>query len=307
MREELIEKIEGFYNHRLKIIDNCLSDAARLVFNVRMIGVDLDMKGKTGIIKLDESSGFNSSLIIPEIFEDLSCSFDLLKQGYFKNSKQVLRNTLELLMQLLYNNILISRNEQHTSNWLTRQRGVENIYGIIKILLGKLKLDQRQRIAEIGKFYNLLNAATHSHKNQLNITKTDRIDGFAVHGFEHTEVVNCLLLHAFCFSTIIHFITDFYRSINSDDHLLKEIIVKLEEISSKLSYFNTAIENYKKGDYEKGEGFLIFKKNVVINNIGILYSYRANYTIAYHSRNKVKQSDWKLIDREIDNELIKIS
>ncbi|HRO85675.1 MAG TPA: hypothetical protein PK110_12695 [Niabella sp.] len=178
MRNEIAEKIEYFYKDQLSIINECLRELFSLDFFIGMVGTEIDIKNgskdESGAIKLDESIGFNSTLVFSEIFEDLQCSFDLLKLGYFKNSRQVLRNTQELLLQLLLNNILIKRNEQEKSKWLTRKRGIENIYDTIKILKREVPSDQKLKITEVGKFYNLLNASTHSHKSQLNITKTGR-------------------------------------------------------------------------------------------------------------------------------------
>lgn len=164
--------------------------------------------------------------------------------------------------------------------------------------------EYRPRIKEIEKFYNLLNRATHSHKSHLNIKNIAKFDQFGVFGFEYTQFQNSFIIHLSCLDIILDLIKYLYSKFPSDN-FKTELIEKIDSISNKLQIYSDDIENYKKGDYEKGEGYLIYRKHMSIKGESLLYSFKANNEIIWLSKKKGKQSDSKLIGVEIDKELIK--
>lgn len=78
--------------------------------------------------------GINALYLLPEIFDDLSCALVLFHCGYFKQSKQVLRNTLELVVQFVYVDLLIQENRIADNGWVKKQKGVSRIFDMIKEL-----------------------------------------------------------------------------------------------------------------------------------------------------------------------------
>ncbi|GGK64069.1 hypothetical protein ACD591_01120 [Rufibacter glacialis] len=305
MREIVIDKIQYFYKDRIDYIESCLKELLYIEFNIGMIGVSktLNKPDENGVIFLNKSIGYNSRLIILEIFEDLNCSLDLLKSAYFKQSKQILRNTLELTTQLLYTESLIKESLE-LSPWTNGKRGTDKLFQMTAFLRKKVAHEIKPKIKEIEKFYNLLNQSTHSHKAQLNSKQLGKFDGIGVFGFEHTEFQNAFVILLCCINITIHLIKHFYEKLPKEP-LKDELINKLISIDQKLEIFSSEVKNYKKGDYENGEGYLIYKKHMQIKGTSILYSYLANYRIHWPSKVKGKQVDHKLISDAIDNEMIK--
>lgn len=305
MRKTVTDKIQYFYNDRIQHLESIYKELLYLEFNISMIGTSELLNSSNGeeTIILNKTIGYNSQLIIPEIFEDLNCSLDLIKSAYFKQSNQILRNTLELITQLLYTESILNEGTD-ISPWTNGTRGVESLLKMTEYLKEKISPEYKYRIKEIEKFYNLLNRSTHSHKNQLNIKGIGKFDKFGVFGFEYSQFDNSFIIHLCCLDIILDILKHFYSKFTSD-FFTTELIKKINSICDNLKIYTDEIENYKKGDYEKGEGYLIFKKHMTIKGTSLLYSYKANNKIHWVSKNKGKKSDYKIISNEIDKELIK--
>ncbi|MCL9804603.1 hypothetical protein NAT51_03660 [Flavobacterium amniphilum] len=305
MREQVTDKIKYFYGDRIESIESLYDLLFDIEYNVTMIGVSNIMSYSTGEegINLNNTIGYNSKLILPEIFDDLSCSLELIKSAYFKQSNQILRNTLELITQLIYSEYLLRSNMDSTP-WIKGERGVENIFEITKTLKKVVSVGFKAKLKEIEKFYNLLNQSTHSHKNQLNTNGIAKFDKFGVYGFEYSYFHNAFSIHLCCLDLVIESIKYFYTKFPEDFHKTN-LLEKVNSICEELNLYRPEIENYKKGDYEKGEGYLIYRKHMNIKGDSILYSYKANNTIIWASKTKGKKSDLKLIKKAIDIELVK--
>lgn len=305
MRGPVKNKIQNFYSERIEYIESFHEALLDILFNVRMIGTSEIMNSANGEkeIYLNKTIGYNSQIILSEIFDDLTCSLELIKSAYFKQSNQILRNTLELTTQLIYTEYLIKSDKSNTP-WINGERGVEDIYKMTKEIRRVCTNDFRCKLKEIEKFYNLLNMSTHSHKNQLNSKGIVTFDRFGVFGFESFYFHNAFNIHLCCLDIVLEAIKYFY-SRSSNSYFKTELLERLDSICKKLIPFRDEIENYKKGEYEKGGGYLIFRKFMIIKEESLLYSYTANNTIIWPSKRKGKISDFKLIGKAIDNELIR--
>lgn len=306
MREVVKEKLDYFYKTTFDDLSDYIKSLNNIDFYVSMNGSDLLLNSKdkdsSGWIKMDNNIGFNTTLVVPEIFEDFSCSLVLFQNAYFKQSKQILRNTLELTIQLLYTNHLIKENRVAESEWIKRERGVSRIFDIANEL-EKTSIYETKIIREIKKVYNLLNASTHSHKNYLNTIATPRIGVNEVFGIDHTEVINTKIIFLLCIQNILMLLISFYKN-QSSDYWVDVIIKEIGDVLLKIHKHSKDIENYKKGDYENGEGILIFRKNMKLsNNKNVLYTYKANRKIEYPTKFKGLSSEFKLIYKRIDEQL----
>lgn len=305
MRETVKDKIQFFYRDRFEHLESCYQELLSIEYNIRMIGATESLNSGNGgeIIDINTTIGYNSQLVLSEISDDLNCSLELIKSAYFKQSNQILRNTIELITQLIFEESLLNE-KKDLSTWIKGQRGADYLPKMIECLKKKVPTKYKTRINEIKKFYNLLNQSTHSHKNQLNIKGISKFDKIGVFDFEYTQFQNSFIIHLSCLDIILEFIKYFYSKFPSD-YFKIELVKKLDYISDKLKIYSDDIDNYKKGEYEKGEGFLIYKKHMFINGESLLYSFKANNEILWASKKKGKQSDSKLIGIEIDKELTK--
>ena len=73
MRQQIIEKIQYFYSDKLSLISECLNELIGLDADIKMLSASLIVENN-GPVFLHETIAYNSTLIIPEIFEDFSCS-----------------------------------------------------------------------------------------------------------------------------------------------------------------------------------------------------------------------------------------
>lgn len=305
MRKGVREKIQHFFNDRIQHLEDNYLMLLDIEFNIDMLGTSdfFYSNDREKPINLNNTIGYNSRLIIPEIFDDLNCSLDLIKSAYFKQSNQILRNTLELITQLLYTESILNENID-LSPWTKGTRGVDSLLKMTKYLKKKVSPEFKYRIKEIEKFYSLLNRSTHSHKKQLNIKGIGKFDKLGVFGFEYSHFHNSFIIHLCCLDIILELLKSFYGKF-SNDFFKTDLIEKIDNVHNSVKIYNEEIVNYKKGDYENGKGYLIFKKHMTINGVSLLYSYKANNEIHWPSKNKGKQSDRSLIWDEIDKELIK--
>lgn len=138
MRETVKDKIQFFYNDRFELLESCYEELLYIEFNIGMIGVTESLNSGNGgeTINLNTTIGYNSQLVLPEIFDDLSCSLELIKSAYFKQSNQILRNTIELITQLIYTESLL-KEKGNLSPWINSQRGADNLLEMTKYLKKK--------------------------------------------------------------------------------------------------------------------------------------------------------------------------
>lgn len=157
MRKTAKDKIEYFYSDRISYLESCYEELRYLEFNIQMIGISESLTAidESGSVYLNLTKGYNAQLIISEINDDLNCSLDLIKSAYFKQSNQILRNTLELISQLLYTKSLLAEGANE-SPWIRGERGTDDLFLMTKYLKKKVPSEYKHRIKEIEKFYNLL-------------------------------------------------------------------------------------------------------------------------------------------------------
>ncbi|MEA1849099.1 MULTISPECIES: hypothetical protein [Chryseobacterium] len=305
MRNNVIEKISYFYQDRIDFIYKILETFAKIEFDLEMSSISLTKSEgimEDGILKinLSDSNHYNVKIIFNEILEDFFCSLDLLKTAYFKQSLQVVRNILELCTMQLY----FTHNIEETSNWKYGKRGIEKIFKMTGKLKNQVNSDMKSTLLEIDKFYNLLNRSTHSHKLNLNIYSIHKFDIMGTYGFEYKAFQNSYLIILCCLKIFLK-IYESYIFILDEGFFKQNIKNTLEEIKEKLQIFEDDIENYKKGDYENGEGYLIYRKHMVINGKQYLYSFSASNQIIWNSKKKGLNKDFKKIYAEIDKYLIR--
>lgn len=306
MRQPAIEKLNYFYKKTFADLNAYIKHLGKIEAFVSINGYSLLINSSDlesdGSIKMDYNIGFNSTVVIPEILEDFSCSLLLFQNAFFKQSKQILRNTLELIVQFLYTDFLIKAGRITESEWAKRDKGVSRIFDIANEL-EKLPEYDTKTIREIKKVYNLLNASTHSHKNYLNTTATPRLAVNEVFGIDHTAVVDTKIIFLLCLQNTARLLVSFYKSL-PHDALVDLLIKELRDLLLKMDIYAEDIENYKKGNFENGEGVLIFRKYMKLaNGKDVLYTYKADRTIEYPSKIKGFQSEYKLIYQRIDEQL----
>lgn len=305
MRNTVIEKISYFYQDRIDFIYQILETFAKIEFDLEMSSTSLTRSEgimEDGILKinLSDSNHYNVKIIFNEILEDFFCSLDLLKTAYFKQSLQVVRNILELCTMQLY----FTHNIEETSNWKYGKRGIEKIFKMTGKLKNQVNSDMKNILSEINKFYNLLNRSTHSHKLNLNIYGTHKFDVFGTFGFEYHIFENNYLIILCCLKIFLK-IYESYILLLSENFFRQNIKNKIEEIKNRLQIFENDIKNYKKGDYENGEGFLIYRKHMIVSGEQYLYSLSASNKIIWNSKKKGLNKDLKKISAEIDKYLIR--
>jgi hypothetical protein len=307
MRKVVSDKISYFYNDRIVFIEKIYEELFDNDFLLNLLGIGETTDKKNieddGFIHLDKTFGYNFNLIIPEIFEELNCSIELIRLGFFKQSNQILRNSLELIIELLFINFII-KDANYNSQWLNRTRGIEHFFDMTEFIRHQIPSKYKNKIKEIEKFYNLLNRFTHSHKDHLNSINIGKFKKGEAYGFEYSIFHNSFIIHICCLEILLTFL--FYTLHEFNDNDLKKLITKsFNSVHEKLSIFKNEITDYKKGNYESGEGYLIYRKNMNVNGKQILYSYLANHKIIWPSKNKGLNRDWKIIYDNIDKELIK--
>ena len=139
MREVVRDKIQYFYSDRIQHLESNYMELLSIEYNVNMLSVSrmFNSSDRGKPINLNDTIGYNSQLIIPEIFDDLNCSLDLIKSAYFKQSNQILRNTLELVIQLLYTESILNESKG-ISPWIKGERGVDALLKMTEHLEGKV-------------------------------------------------------------------------------------------------------------------------------------------------------------------------
>jgi len=230
---------------------------------------------RTKSIYLHGELSFNYQIIMQEIIDDLLASYNCFLHGFTKQTQQILRNIIELTIQMYYLKYVENEN---TDNWKESKRGIEKISDKID-LLKQSRLDKKLFV-RIDKTYSCLCMATHSHKNRMTALTMPRI----VNAMDKPLFSSFEILYTkgifFTSADIVFDMMKKYLEDELETMFLSEIKKKLDNTLIKINEYRKTIDNFE-------NGYIIHREFAPIGkNSQIMYSLKTDGTIECPGKKK---------------------
>ena len=221
-------------------------------------------------VRLHEELPFNLHLIIAETIDDYWAAYLCFLNGFTKQSQQILRNTLELVIQVYYLDHLYRTNGSPRDSWTDASRGIERVPDKIKAARKLLEASLPGSASRLTRLYDLLCMSTHSHKGRMAVFRMPRaMLAGDMPSIEPTEVLYSRAL----FLSILDLELRLLRSILSawnDDHWRMQVQQVFDRMLHLVSKYKRVIDAFHKG-------YLIHREHAVISDrTQILYSIKLN-------------------------------
>lgn len=283
----------------------CLSESDDLFFNLlmhyssRMIS---DYEGNKNEIKIDWwlEPNVNYSLLVQEIFDDFWASFLCFQHGFTKQATEILRNTVELIVNLYFMKFIKKEDDQTILNWLKGERGIVNIDSKIEDLR-KIKYLKEENISPyLKQLYGILCAAAHSHKKHMtSITIPGGIWVKDKMMFEPFIIPQTRGIFLWVVETELKMIKHFVKQ-DKETPFLQKIFDTITKMEGRLNKYSTTIESIKKG-------YVLHRKQVRLDSgKTILFSLKINNQWEFPGKQirSLNQHEKKELKDKIENLLI---
>jgi len=275
IRRELKSK---FYNTHPKLFEGLfdllsLSELDELFFSElmhfsrRMIQ---DYPGDKDDIKIKwwQEPNLNYSLFFQEIFDDYWASFLCFQHGFTKQCTEILRNTLELSLNVYFMKFCRGENDEAIIRWSAGER-VE-----AKVLIEEVKKTEFSKAENISPhlkyLYDTLCLATHSNKKMM--TSLTIPGGIWVKDkmmFEPFIVLQTRSIFVWVVETELKMIRHFFAQ-DKKTEFTPKILDSIGKMEEHLKIYSKVIESIKKG-------YIIHREQVILaSGKTVLFSLKIN-------------------------------
>jgi hypothetical protein len=213
---------------------------------------------------------FSLHLAIPEVIDDYWAAYLCLLNGFTKQSQQILRNTLELVLQMLYLSHLDQTTGFPVDDWTAASRGIGRIPDKIATLSSKLDALQPGLSVRLEKLYNLLCMSTHSHKHRMSSLRMPRTMMTGdMPSLEPTEI----LYSRAAFLAVLDLELRLMRVLVgdwNDEYYRSAVQQKLDAMLDVAAKYRRTIESFHKG-------YLLHREHAMLSDgTQIVYSFKLN-------------------------------
>lgn len=240
-------------------------------------------------IQVNQNIEYNSQLLTQEIFDDFGAALNCFLVGYFKQAQSLLRNAVELTVQIWKNKYDAETGNLNSSAWVKGIRGIEkiedacaNIESFEVNIVGIAK-----NIRKINKLYSNLCKSTHSHKGRTNILNAPRINSTLQGGsFEPLEFLYTKRIFYYTLQSVLESLSLLFKNQYQTDWNTAIYEVIDDEI-------NRIEENYRVQNQNYIKGFIIFRESLTINASKTveLYSIDLEKNFSEPTKRKTKLND----------------
>ena len=194
IRTGLREKLLYFYSETFQDLYLILDVAEELDFFLLMHSTEEMLKSapksQSIIIRLHAELAFNSQILIQEIIDDYWAAYLCFQNGFTKQAQGILRNALELIVQMYYLRYLKKNGPIKVDRWVSGKRGIGKIDQKIKAIKRLEVLNTENLFTQLKQIYNRLCTATHSHKERMTSLNLPRMMWAKdMPSFESTEML----------------------------------------------------------------------------------------------------------------------
>ncbi len=240
-----------------------------------------------------QEPNINYSLLIQEIFDDYWASFLCFQHGFTKQATEILRNTLELILNLYFMKFCRGDGDQATIKWLAGERGIEKAPLIIDAVkkIEFLKADNVSPYLE--QLWRILCTATHSHKKMMtSMTVPGGIWVKEKMMFEPFIILQTRSIYLFAFETELKMIRHFFAQ-DKKTNYTQRILDSISRMEEHLKKYSEVIESIKKG-------YVLHRKQLrLASGKSVLFSLKINNEWELKGAKSLRQEEKKELERKI--------
>ncbi|MDD5082809.1 MAG: hypothetical protein PHU08_05485 [Dehalococcoidales bacterium] len=281
-----------------------LSESDELFFNIsmhfsgRMIH---DYPGDKDDIKIDwwQDPNINYSLLFQEIFDDYWASFMCFQHGFTKQCTQILRNTLELTLNVFFMKFCKGENNETIIRWSKGERIAKTVSCVIEAVKNT-EFSKAEHISSyLANLYAMLSMATHSQKKMM--TSLAVTGGIWVKDkmmFEPFIVLQTRSIFLLVVETELKLIRYFFVQ---DTEFTSKILDSIGKMEEHLKKYFMVIESIKKG-------YIIHRKQINLDSgksVQVSLKINNDWELLGKHTKLLSQEEKKELDRRIQGLLLR--
>ncbi len=292
IRSEMREKLVRLWHQSFEDLHQALKETEGIEFYLQLHHI----WASEGTVEL-----FNwfvgPALLISEIFDDWRASYLCFLHGFTKQAQGVLRNTVELVVQLYYLRFLQATGQPTKDAWSTGDRGIEKIDAKLSEITKQSGLLEQGDKVRLNQLYNLLCQSTHSHKRRMTALNVPKVSPIEEPVFEPCEVIYTKGLLLYVIDLESSLITSYLQTAQATEYLVK-VLEKLTRLKNIVSKHAPLIARF-------GKGYLVHREHAVVNGKQILFSVDLNGNINTPGKKiTLSEDDRREFQRQVDERLI---
>ncbi len=308
IRQEIKSKLFHFYKDTFQDLEISLNNLGELDFYLWMNSSQSMITEKSVdsvVINPHDNLEYNTLLLTQEIFEDFGGALNCFIVGYFKQAQALLRNSVELTIQIWKNKLVINEEDIKNNSWLRGVRGIEKVDDTCKEIA---KLESsisgiKEKIRKINKLYSRLCMSTHSHKSRLNsINSTRQTSTLKGLTFEPFEFIYTKRIFIYSLTIILDLLVTYFKNQKETDWKLVIIGTLEDEIKRLNNNYTLQNQNYEKS-------FIIFRESLNISDKKKIELYSidldGNFKELTKKKTKLKIDEQKIFRNKLEERLLK--
>lgn len=211
---------------------------------------------------------YSLHFVVTETIDDWWAAYLCFLNGFTKQAQQLLRNTVELVVQYYHLRETQGSTPMPDDRWVKGERGIERIQEKIDGVRGSLDAAVPGAASRLSRLYNRLCMSVHSHKDRMTTFRMPRtMLAGDMPSIEPSEILYTRAI----FVTVLGLNLRLLRGAFcdwEDYHWRSQIELRLSRMLSGLSRYSRVVENFEKG-------YLIRREHAKLaDGTQVLYSMR---------------------------------
>lgn len=289
IRTGLREKLFHFYGETFQNLHRILETAEEFDFYILMHStwemMDSQPDDDKIVIHAHKEIAFNTQIILQEIIDDYWAAYLCFQNGFTKQSQEIFRNTLELVVQIYYLRFVKRSGAKEIDRWVSSTRGIERVAQKIEALK-ETNIFRRERLhSRLNRLYDLLSTATHSRKDRMTALTLPRMMWAKdMPSFEPSEILYTKGLFFSLLDLELRLILSFIED-GAQSEWTPQLTVILGKMINQTAIYRPTIDKFEKG-------YLVHREHAnIADSLQILYSIRLDGTVEYPVRKKPKLNE----------------
>lgn len=209
---------------------------------------------------------YSLQFVVTEAIDDWWAAYLCFLNGFTKQAQQLLRNTVELIVQFYYLREVQGSTPTPNDRWIKGTRGIEHVREKIDGARGALEAVIPGTASRVSNLYDMLCMSVHSHKDRMTTFRMPRtMLAGDMPSIEPSEILYTRAVFVMVWDLNIRLLRAAFSDWE-DYHWRYQIDHRLSEMLSHLSKYRRVVENFERG-------YLIWREHALLTDgTQILYS-----------------------------------
>jgi hypothetical protein len=240
---------------------------------------------------------FGYILLLQEIFDDYWAAFLCFQHGFTKQCTEILRNTLELILNMFHMRFCGGEKNEITINWAIGNGGLGDVKSIID-QIKKLEFLKTEDVSPyLKRLWDILCESTHSHKKVMTsmamsagpLSIRDKMM------FEYFIILQTRSMFLFVVETELKMVRQFFIN-DQETHFTQKILNSIDKMLNNLNKYSKIIDNIK-------IGYIIHRQEIKLDSgKTVVFSLKLNneYELTGKYSKSLTREDGKELEGKIE-------